>query len=117
MFTEVFQGLSASYKLVHIFSFVLITISILMLVSVAPYHRIRERGKNTGRTLWYVNTMLLTSMFVTATGISVDVWLVCALADLAALAAWAPTLRAGVFVAVSMVTKLGSAYLGALRAP
>ena len=48
---------------------------------------------------------------------AVVVWLVCALADLAALAAWGPTLRAGAFVAVSMVTKLGSAYLGSLRAP
>lgn len=79
-FTETFQNLSLEYKLVHVASFVLVTVSILMLVSIAPYHRIREQGKNTGRTLWYANYMLLTSMFVTATGISVDIWLVCAMA-------------------------------------
>jgi hypothetical protein len=44
------------------------------------------------------------------------VWLICVVADLAALAAWGPTWRAGVFVAVSMMTKLASAYLGALIA-
>ena len=48
---------------------------------------------------------------------AVVVWLVCAFTDLATLAAWGPTLRAGAFVAVSIVTKLGSAYLGSLRAP
>ena len=44
------------------------------------------------------------------------VWLVCALVDLATLAAWGPTMRAGAFVAVSMLTKFASAYLGALAA-
>ena len=47
---------------------------------------------------------------------AVVVWLVCALVDLAVLAAWGPTWRAGAFVAVSMLTKLASAYLGALAA-
>ena len=45
---------------------------------------------------------------------AIVVWLVCTLADLAALAAWGPTLRGGAFVAVSLLTKLASAYLGAL---
>ncbi len=45
---------------------------------------------------------------------AIVVWLVCTLADVAALAAWGPTLRGGAFVAVSLLTKLASAYLGAL---
>ncbi len=44
------------------------------------------------------------------------VWLVYALLDVAFLAGSGPTLRAGAFVAVSLLTKLGAAYLGALAA-
>jgi hypothetical protein len=44
------------------------------------------------------------------------VWLVYILFDLAALAAYGPTLRAGVFVAISILTKLVSAYSGAIAA-
>jgi hypothetical protein len=41
------------------------------------------------------------------------VWLVYALVDVAVFAAWGPTLKAGAFVAVSLLTKLVSACLGA----
>ena len=44
------------------------------------------------------------------------VWLVYALVDVAVLAGSGPTLRSGAFVAVSLLTKLVSAYLGALAA-
>ena len=44
------------------------------------------------------------------------VWLVYAVVDVAAYAATGPTLRMGAFVAVSMLTKLVSAYVGALVA-
>ena len=44
------------------------------------------------------------------------VWLVYAFVDVAALAVSGPTLRIGAFVAVSLLTKLVSAYLGALGA-
>jgi hypothetical protein len=44
------------------------------------------------------------------------VWLVYTVIDLAALAASGPTLRDGAVVAVSLLTKLGSACLGALAA-
>ena len=88
VFTEVFQGLPPGLRATHIVSFVLITVFIVLLVSSAPYHRIRERGRNTERTLRYAHHMLLTSMFVTATGISVDVWLVCAIAVSTAAAWW-----------------------------
>ena len=47
---------------------------------------------------------------------AVVVWLVYTVFDLAALAVFGPTLRAGVFIAVSVLTKLGSVYLGALAA-
>ena len=86
IFSEVFQSLSSAYKQIHICSFVLVTISIIILISIAPYHRIREQGKNTSRTLRYANNMLLISMFVMATGISVDIWLVCAIATSTTLA-------------------------------
>jgi hypothetical protein len=42
------------------------------------------------------------------------VWLVYTLIDLAVLAGSGPTLSSGALVAVSLLTKLGSAYLGAL---
>jgi hypothetical protein len=42
------------------------------------------------------------------------VWLACAFIDVAVLAGYGLTLRGGAFVAVSWLTKLGSAYLGAL---
>ena len=45
---------------------------------------------------------------------AIVVWLVCAVIDVAVLAGYGLTLRGGVFVAVSLVTKLASAYLGAL---
>ena len=44
------------------------------------------------------------------------VWLVCAFVDVAVLAGYGLTLRGGAFVAVSILTKLVSAYLGALAA-
>jgi hypothetical protein len=44
------------------------------------------------------------------------VWLVYTLVSLATLAASGPTLRSGAFVAVSVLTQLVSAYLGALAA-
>ncbi len=87
VFTEVFQRLPPAYRATHIASFVLITVSVVLLVSSAPYHRIREGGRNTERTLRYANRMLLASMFVTAAGISADVWLVCAIA-VSVAAAW-----------------------------
>ena len=42
------------------------------------------------------------------------VWLVYALVDVAVFVASGPTLRMGALVAVSLLTKLVSAYLGAL---
>ena len=44
------------------------------------------------------------------------VWLVYAVIDLTIVLASGPTLRIGVFVALSLLTKLGAAYLGALVA-
>jgi hypothetical protein len=44
------------------------------------------------------------------------VWLVYALVDIAALAAWGLTWRIGAVFAVSILTKLASAYFGALAA-
>ena len=44
------------------------------------------------------------------------VWLVYAFVDVAVLAASGLTLRIGALVAVSLLTKLASAYLGALAA-
>jgi len=44
------------------------------------------------------------------------VWLVYAFVDVAVLAVSGPTLRIGALVAVSLITKLASAYLGALAA-
>jgi hypothetical protein len=88
VFTEVFQRLPPAYRATHIASFVLVTVSVVLLVSPAPYHRIRERGRNTARTLRYAHRALLASMFVTATGISVDVWLVCAIAVSPAAGWW-----------------------------
>jgi hypothetical protein len=86
IFTEVFSRLAPLYKQTHICSFILVTSSIIVLISIAPYHRIRDQGKNTSRTLWYANRMLLISMFIMATGISVDIWLVCAIATSTTLA-------------------------------
>ena len=88
VFTEVFQRLPPAYRATHIASFVLVTVSVVLLVSSAPYHRIRERGRNTERTLRYAHRVLLASMFVTATGISIDVWLVCAIAVSPAAGWW-----------------------------
>jgi hypothetical protein len=45
---------------------------------------------------------------------AIVVWLVYALVDVAVLAGSGPTLRMGALVAVSLVTKLVSVYLGAL---
>ena len=47
---------------------------------------------------------------------AVIVWLVYAVIDLAILLASGLTLRGGVLVALSLFTKLGSAYVGALVA-
>jgi hypothetical protein len=47
---------------------------------------------------------------------AIVVWLVSSVVDVAVLAAWGLTLRGGVFVAASVLTRLGSAYLGALAA-
>ena len=47
---------------------------------------------------------------------AIFVWLVYAFVDVAAFAASGPTLRMAAVVAVSLLTKLVSAYLGALAA-
>jgi hypothetical protein len=47
---------------------------------------------------------------------AIVVWLVYALIDVAVLAASGPTLRMGALLAVSLLTKLVAAYLGALAA-
>jgi hypothetical protein len=86
IFSDVFQRLSPLYKQIHVCSFILVIISIIMLISLAPYHRICDQGKNTGRTLWYANRTLLISMFVMATDISVNIWLICAIATSTTLA-------------------------------
>jgi hypothetical protein len=80
IFTEVFQRLPFAFKMVHIISFVMMVIAVILLLSSAPYHRICAGGHNDERVLRYANRMLLSSMFVTATGICLEMWLVCAIA-------------------------------------
>jgi hypothetical protein len=77
---------------------------------------VREgRPDPNGRPAWS-KSLPLSDTFAVGVRPAIFVWLVYAFIDVAVLAASGPTLKIGALGAVSFLTKLASAYLGALVA-
>jgi hypothetical protein len=74
--TEAFDNLPQSSKYVHLVSLGLITLSIVLLMMPAAYHRIVERGEETEHFHRFASGILLVSMIPLALGLSGDLFVV-----------------------------------------
>jgi uncharacterized protein DUF6328 len=74
--TEPFDNLPQSSKVVHLLSLGFITLSIVLLMTPAAYHRIVERGEETEHFHRFASSVLLAAMIPLALGLSGDLFVV-----------------------------------------
>ena len=70
--TSAFERLPLELKATHLFGLVMITISTILLMAPAAYHRIVEEGDDTLRFLRFASSMVLGGMFFLAIGLASD---------------------------------------------
>jgi hypothetical protein len=73
---EGFDRLPVSSRYIHLMSLLLLTLSTVLLMAPAAYHRIVEQGRETERLLRFARTMLLTAMAVLAAGLASELFVV-----------------------------------------
>jgi DMSO reductase anchor subunit len=71
-----FEKLAQSLKEIHVASVLLTTISVILLMTPASYHRIVEHGENSEHFLHFCSGMLLAALLPLALGICGDFYLV-----------------------------------------
>lgn len=76
LFSEAFQKLPQSLKIVHFISLCCVGLTIILLMTPTSYHRIVERGEETERFHRFASTMLLSSLVPLALGIAGDFYVV-----------------------------------------
>jgi cytochrome bd-type quinol oxidase subunit 2 len=74
--TEAFEKLPSSSKYIHLASLALVTVSIILLMTPAAYHRIVERGELTEHFHRFASRIIIAAMIPLALGISCDFYLV-----------------------------------------
>jgi hypothetical protein len=73
---EGFDHLPHSSQYTHLASLLLITLSVILLMAPAAYHRIVERGENTARLWRFARAMLLAAMAALAAGVASESFVV-----------------------------------------
>jgi hypothetical protein len=76
MLMEGFEKLPASSKYIHLSSLALITLSVIILMTPAAYHRIVEKGEETEHFHKFASRMLLIAMVPLALGMCGDLFVV-----------------------------------------
>jgi hypothetical protein len=76
VFTEGFERLPRSSQMVHFGSLLATTISIVLLIAPAPYHRLVEHGNETERFLRVSSRFLITALVFLAPGMAGDLLVV-----------------------------------------
>ena len=76
MFMDGFDKLPNSSKYIHMISLGWMTLTIILLMSPAAYHRIAERGEDTPRMHRFAGVLLLAAMVTLPIGICGDVYVV-----------------------------------------
>jgi hypothetical protein len=71
-----FEKLPQSLKEIHVASVVFMTLSVILLMTPASYHRIVENGENTGQFLQFTSRTLLWALPPLALGICGDFYVV-----------------------------------------
>jgi hypothetical protein len=74
--TDAFDRLPESSKYIHLLSLGLITLTIVLLMTPAAYHRIVERGEGTEHFQRFASGILLAAMIPLGLGISGDLFVV-----------------------------------------
>ena len=77
-FMQGFEKLPRSSQYVHLASLLLMTLSMILLMTPAAYHRIVERGEDTVRFWRHARVMLLSAMVPLAAGLAGDTYVVVA---------------------------------------
>ena len=75
-FTEAFQKLPQSLKVIHFISLCCVGLTVILLMTPAAYHRIVERGEETERFHRFASMVLLWSLVPLALGIAGDFYVV-----------------------------------------
>lgn len=71
-----FNSIPLFFKYLHILSLILISISVILLITPAAFHRIAEEGKDSHRLHKLTTKMIITAMAVLGLGLSVDLFVV-----------------------------------------
>src|SRR5207253_1166383 len=74
--SEAFRSLPESSKVAHLMALVFVTLSIVLLVTPAAYHRIVEEGDNTEHFVRFAGKLITAAMVPLALGISLDFFVV-----------------------------------------
>lgn len=76
VFTQAFESLPAPSKLAHFASICCISLSLILLMSPAAYHRIAEKGEFSEHFLAFSGRMILAAMCPLALGLALDFFVV-----------------------------------------
>lgn len=74
--SEAFRSLPESSKLAHLIALVFVTLSIVLLIAPAAYHRIVEEGDNTEHFVRFAGKVITAAMVPLALGIALDFFVV-----------------------------------------
>jgi hypothetical protein len=74
--SQVFRELPESSQLAHLTSLIFVTLSIVLLITPAAYHRIVEEGENTEHFVRFAGKVITAAMVPLALGISLDFFVV-----------------------------------------
>jgi hypothetical protein len=74
--SDAFRELPDSSKLAHLTALVFVTLSIVLLIAPAAYHRIVEEGENTEHFVGFAGRLITAAMVPLAIGISLDFFVV-----------------------------------------
>jgi uncharacterized protein DUF6328 len=104
MLSDGFDKLPESSKYIHLTSLALMAISIILLMTPAPYHRIVERGEDTEHFQRFTSRLILAAMVPLALGLSGDFFVLVRKVSESALAAG---VAAGLLLVVFYVAWFG----------
>lgn len=100
VFSQGFDKLSQSDKLLHLFSLLMVLMSTIILLTTAPYHRIAEEGRDSERLHRFGSTMLLIGMIFLLIGMTIDFYLI---SEIITGSVFAASLYAGIIIITAVI--------------
>ncbi|MDE2590583.1 MAG: hypothetical protein KGL95_13070, partial [Patescibacteria group bacterium] len=71
-----FSNIPLLFKYLHILSLILVSISVILLLTPAAFHRIAEHGKDSHRLHQLITKMIIIAMATLGVGLAVDLFVV-----------------------------------------